>query len=121
MAKILIVDDSETLRIQLDEILKAAGHETVEAADGILGLGALKNNPDIDMVLCDVNMPNLNGLDMVERVEQPIPVFMLTTEANAEYKARGKAAGVMAWITKPFVGEKLLKGIDKALARSKKS
>ncbi len=118
MAKILIVDDSETLRIQLRKVLEGKDHEVVEACDGIKGLEALEANDGIQLVLCDVNMPEMDGLTMIERVHEnskfnTIPIFMLTTESSPEMKSRGKAAGVRAWVTKPFVDAKLLGAVEK--------
>lgn len=121
MAKILIVDDSETLRSQLRSTLESAGHEVVEGMDGMNGLETYNQNPDVQLIICDVNMPNMDGLTMCERLtsvlpaQKKIPVFMLTTESNADMKARGKAAGVMAWITKPYAADKLLEVVKKVL------
>ena len=118
MAKILIVDDSETLRIQLRKILESNSHEVVEGCDGMKGLEALESNDGIDLILCDVNMPEMDGLTMVEKVHEndkfnQIPIFMLTTESSPEMKMRGKAAGVRAWVTKPFVEKKLMAAVTK--------
>lgn len=120
MAKILIVDDSETLRIQLKKTLQEAGHQPIEAIDGINGLEVLEQNRDTQLILCDVNMPRIDGITMCKKVQEDaqlkkIPIFMLTTESNPEMKAQGKAAGVIAWITKPYIPEKLLSAIGKAL------
>jgi two-component system chemotaxis response regulator CheY len=70
MAKtILVVDDSGTVRQQVSMALKQAGFEIVEAADGLDGLAMVDSNRNINMVICDVNMPNMNGLEMVEKVK----------------------------------------------------
>ena len=121
MAKILIVDDSETLRTQLKKTLEDAGHSVVEGCDGVKGLEALRSNDDIKLILCDVNMPEMDGLTMCQKVHEDdalnkIPIFMLTTESNPDMKTKGKAAGVKAWVTKPFVPEKLLTAINKILS-----
>jgi len=120
MAKILIVDDSETLRSQLRKALEEAGHEVVEGYDGVNGLETLNSNPDVELILCDVNMPEMDGLTMLGKVSEndsfnKIPIFMLTTESNADMKEKGKAVGVKAWVTKPFVPEKLLGAVKKVL------
>jgi two-component system, chemotaxis family, chemotaxis protein CheY len=117
MAKVLIVDDSETLRTQLRKDLESRGHNVIEAIDGLDGLEKLKANMDVKLILCDVNMPNMDGLTMCEMVnkgkdEMKLPILMLTTEANASMKARAKGAGVRAWVTKPYVTEKLLAAVD---------
>lgn len=118
MAKILVVDDSETLRTQLKKILEPQGHEVVEAENGVKGLEQFQAHTDLNLILCDVNMPEMDGLTMCEKLasdhsDRKVPTFMLTTESSKEMKTRGKAAGVMAWVTKPFVEEKLLKAVDK--------
>lgn len=122
MAKILVVDDSETLRSQVCKELKGASHEVVEAIHGVNGLEMLNTNPDVQLILCDVNMPEMDGLTMISKVHlddrfNKIPIFMLTTESSAEMKVQGKENGVIAWVTKPFVAAKLLAAIDKVLSR----
>ncbi len=118
MAKILIVDDSEAVRTQLRKDLELNGHTVNEAMDGLDGLTQIDNHSDTELIICDVNMPRMDGLSMCSRVckdpkNSNVKVFMLTTEASAEMKARGKEAGVKAWITKPYILEKLLFAIDK--------
>jgi two-component system chemotaxis response regulator CheY len=122
MAKILIVDDSETLRNQVKKILEGKGHEIHEAENGVAGLSQIEKVAEIDLILCDVNMPEMDGLTMCEKLVasdtlQHPPIFMLTTESSKEMKVRGKAAGVLAWVTKPFVEGKLLGAVGKILNR----
>lgn len=121
MAKILIVDDSESLRIQLKKLLMAGGHSVVEGHDGKHGLDVLKANTDSKLIICDVNMPNMDGLTMCNKVKEDaalskIPIFMLTTESNADLKEKGKKVGVKAWVTKPFDDSKLLDAVTKILS-----
>lgn len=121
MAKILIVDDSELQRTQLKVVLQGAGHEVIEADDGSVGLDQLEKNPGIQLIVCDVNMPVMDGMTMCIKISESgkypkMPIFMLTTETSADLKERGKKAGVRAWIVKPFVNEKLLGAITKVLA-----
>lgn len=121
MAKILLVDDSETLRLQLKKLLSSKGHSIVEGADGVKGLETLKSNSDVKLIICDVNMPNMDGVTMCTMVsEDPqlktIPIFMLTTEASADLKEKGKKAGVKAWFSKPYDETKLMSLVDKILA-----
>jgi two-component system, chemotaxis family, chemotaxis protein CheY len=118
MAKILIVDDSSTLRAQLRKVLETKNHNVLEAEHGGIGLDTLKAQNDIQLVFCDVNMPIMDGLTMCEQKSaieaiRNIPVLMVTTESSAELKNRGKAAGVRAWVTKPFNDDKLLMAVDK--------
>jgi len=108
MAKtILVVDDSGTVRQQVSMALKQAGFAIVEAADGQEALAAIESNRAIDMVVCDVNMPILNGLEMVEQVKRnpankSLPILMLTTEGQPSMIKRAKEAGAVGWIVKPF-------------------
>lgn len=118
MAKILIVDDSEAIRIQLRKDLESRGHLVTEGVDGMDGLIQLNNAQDTELIICDVNMPKMDGLSMVSKISQEpkfaqIKIFMLTTEGSIDMKTRGKQAGVKAWITKPYIPEKLLSAIDK--------
>lgn len=114
---ILIVDDSETLRTQLRKDLESGGHKVIEAEDGFDGLNKIGENPSLGLIICDVNMPKMDGLTMCEKLKElktySGPIIMMTTESSAEMKARGKAAGVLAWITKPYHAEKLLSVIGK--------
>jgi two-component system, chemotaxis family, chemotaxis protein CheY len=116
--KILVVDDSATFRSQMRRTLEGAGYQVIEAEDGIAGLDALAVNQDVALILCDLNMPRLDGLGMCERIHKEskgkhAPMVMLTTESSIESKNRGKAAGVIAWIIKPHDDEKLLAAIRK--------
>ncbi|MCB9061910.1 MAG: response regulator [Halobacteriovoraceae bacterium] len=118
MAKILVVDDSESIRTQLKSLLTEKGHSVVEAADGEDGLSTLNGNKDVNLIICDVNMPKMDGITMCTKVSEDasvnsIPIFMLTTESNADLKEKGKKAGVRAWITKPYSDDKLLSAIQK--------
>lgn len=120
MAKVLVVDDSETIRTQLRRDLEGAGHVVVEACDGKVGLQMAEENPDFQLLICDVNMPVMDGLEMCERLflnEKfgKVPKFMLTTEAVPAMKQRAKAVGVLAWIIKPYVLDKLLAAISKVV------
>lgn len=108
MAKtILVVDDSVTVRQQVSLALKQAGFVVTEAADGQEGLSIIEANRNIDMVVCDVSMPRMNGLEMVEAVRQrpehrALPILMLTTEGQPAMIRRAKEAGAVGWIVKPF-------------------
>lgn len=122
MAKILVVDDSETARVQVKLDLVEAGHEIVEAENGIKGLEALSANKDIKLIICDVNMPEMDGLTMCDEIAanpelNKIPIIMLTTQCSDDMKARGKKSGVVAWINKPHKAVSLLAGIQKILSR----
>lgn len=121
MKKILIVDDSETIRQQVKRTLEQAGWETVEASDGVEGMTQAELHPDIAMALLDVNMPRLNGLDLLEKLRASpqtasVPVLMLTTEAEPALTQRAKKLGAKGWIVKPVTPQLLVNAVAK-LAR----
>ncbi|HRH76107.1 MAG TPA: response regulator [Cellvibrionaceae bacterium] len=119
MAKVLVVDDSSTVRNEVSSYLSAQGIEVSTAVDGLDGLSKIQQDPNLKLVLCDVNMPNMDGLTMVEKVKQSgktISIIMLTTESNPNMKQRGKDAGVKGWIVKPFNGEAAIAGIKKMIS-----
>jgi two-component system, chemotaxis family, chemotaxis protein CheY len=110
---VLIVDDSSTVRQQVAMALKQAGFATTEAADGLQGLSAIDGGKAIDMVICDINMPNMNGLEMIEKVKakpqhKSLPILMLTTEGQPALIKRAKEAGAAGWIVKPFDANQLV-------------
>jgi two-component system, chemotaxis family, chemotaxis protein CheY len=118
MAKILVVDDSSTVRDEVAGFLRKNGLDVDTAVDGKDGLTKLKTSPGIKLVISDVNMPNMDGLTMVEKIRgelanQTVNVIMLTTESSPAMKERGKAAGVKGWIVKPFKGEAVLETFRK--------
>jgi two-component system chemotaxis response regulator CheY len=109
MAQVLVVDDSSTVRTEVGEFLKSNGLAVAYAVDGRDGLDKLKADPSIKLVVCDVNMPNMDGVTMAEKVRSElrnlaVNIVMLTTENSPAMKERGKAAGVKGWIVKPFNG-----------------
>jgi two-component system, chemotaxis family, chemotaxis protein CheY len=111
--KILVVDDSRTVRQLVSETLAPAGYEVLHAADGFEGAGAIARGGDIELVICDVNMPKLGGIEMVAIIKQrpqnaKLNVLMLTTEGSPASIARAKAAGANGWIVKPFKPDVLL-------------
>jgi two-component system chemotaxis response regulator CheY len=119
MANILIVDDSASMRQMIAFTLKTAGHSVHEAKDGLEGLSKAKSS-QFDAVISDINMPNKNGLELIEDLRKLsnyrfIPILLLTTESAAEKKSLGKAAGATGWIVKPFNPETLNKTINKVL------
>jgi two-component system chemotaxis response regulator CheY len=121
MTKILIVDDSITVRQQVAAALGPAGFELAEAADGEDALTQLLGGLSVQLVICDVNMPKLGGLDMLELLRKDpaiaaTPVLMLTTEGQPEYIARAKALGAKGWMVKPFKSELLIAAVKKLTA-----
>jgi two-component system chemotaxis response regulator CheY len=111
--KILVVDDSRTIRREVASALVEAGYDVCESEDGARGMEAIKAHPDIALVICDVNMPNMTGLEMLAMVKADprnaaLPVVMLTTEAQAALIQEAKRLGARGWIVKPFKSDTLL-------------
>ena len=116
--KIMIVDDSRTIRQQVSFTLNKGGFEVVEAEDGKDGIEKLSANPDVQMIISDVNMPNMNGLEMVEAIKEAgtfpaVPIIVLTTEGAADLIQRAKAAGAKGWLVKPFKPDQLIAAVTK--------
>jgi two-component system chemotaxis response regulator CheY len=112
------VDDSATVRQQVRLALVQAGFDVIEAVDGLDGAQTIEGRKDIGMVICDVNMPRMNGLEMVERVKangarEDLPIVMLTTEGQPALIQRAKAAGAKGWIVKPFKADQLVAAAKK--------
>lgn len=120
MAKtILIVDDSSSFRQVVGIALKGAGYSVIEACDGKDALGKLDGRK-INLIVSDVNMPVMDGITFVKAAKQLpayrfTPVIMLTTEAGEGKKSEGKAAGVRAWVVKPFQPPVLLDAVSKLI------
>ena len=118
MAKtILVVDDSASLRQVVKMALTGAGYNVLEAGDGQAAL-ALLDGRTINMVVCDVNMPIMNGIEFVKAAKalpayKFLPILMLTTESQEEKKEQGKAAGAKAWMVKPFAPTQLVNAVAK--------
>ena len=113
MAHILVVDDSSTVRDEVAGFLKRNGLDVATAVDGQDGLSRLRMDPKIRLVVSDVNMPNMDGLTMAEKIRgelgnKTVSIVMLTTENSPIMKERGKAAGIKGWIVKPFKGDAVL-------------
>jgi len=121
MKRVLVVDDSAAVRQQVGLALKQAGYEVLEAADGIDGAEKIAADAEIAIVICDVNMPRMDGLTMIEMVQsnknRTFPaILMLTTEGRPEFMQRGKRAGAKGWIIKPFKAAVLVAAVAKLVA-----
>lgn len=122
MSKIIIVDDSATMRSQVRLALTPGNFELVEAVDGQDGLDKVNADPEINVMILDVNMPRMNGIELAEalaangRIAKGLSIVMLTTEGHAELIQRAKAAGAKGWIVKPFKPDLLLAAIQKMAA-----
>jgi two-component system chemotaxis response regulator CheY len=115
--KILLVDDSESIRQVAGIALRGAGYDVVEACDGADALRKLAGER-VHLIVSDVNMPNMDGISFVKAVKANpnhkfTPIIMLTTESGQDKKEEGRAAGAKAWITKPFHPGTLLEAVQK--------
>ena len=105
MAKLLVVDDSSTIRTLLSRALLEEGHEVVEAPNGSAGLRCLREEPGLQAAIVDVHMPDMGGIDMLEAWagagRLAMPVFVLSAESGDPMVERARALGVAAWFVKP--------------------
>jgi two-component system, chemotaxis family, chemotaxis protein CheY len=104
-SSVLVVDDSMLVRRQVGAALKGEGYEVVEAVDGFDALEKLAGNPGTRLIVCDVNMPRMNGLEFLEQLSSrgnSVPVVMLTTEGQPELIQKAKSLGAKGWLVKPF-------------------
>ena len=116
---ILTVDDARTMRQMVSFTLRGAGHEVLEAQDGAVALSVLQSRA-VDLVLTDINMPNMNGIELTRALRAlpsfgKTPIILLTTESDPAKKAEGRAAGATGWIVKPFSQDQLLAIVAKLL------
>lgn len=116
---ILAVDDSASMRQMVRYTLEGAGYKVLQASDGIEALELAKNGT-ADLVLTDVNMPRMDGIELVRELRalsnyKFVPMLVLTTESGQETKMRGKQAGATGWIVKPFNPGQLLATIARVL------
>ncbi|HEX4476799.1 MAG TPA: response regulator [Polyangiaceae bacterium] len=116
--KVIVIDDSATVRQQVAVALIQAGFEVIEAADGDEGVEVIGRTADAAMVICDVNMPRMNGLELLEAVKKDgknasLPVLMLTTEGQPQLIERAKKSGAKGWVVKPFKPELLVAAVKK--------
>ena len=119
MAKILAVDDSRTIREMVSAILTEMGHEVLLAGDGTEAMNIARDTP-VDLVLTDINMPNMNGISLVYKLRRldsykDTPILMLTTETADFKKEKSKNMGANGWIQKPFDAGRLEKAITAML------
>ncbi len=120
MKKILAVDDSASIRQMVIFTLQSAGYEVVDAIDGKDGL-AKAGTGKFDMVITDLNMPNLDGIGLITALRKLpgysfTPILMLTTESQAEKKDAGRKAGATGWIVKPFNADQLISVLRKLVS-----
>ena len=120
-ASVLTVDDSASIRLTTRVALSNAGYTVTEAVDGQDGIAKLGAG-QFDLIVTDLNMPNMDGLTMIRELRKMpahmgVPVIFLTTESDNEIKQQAKAAGATGWLTKPFDPDSLVKIVRKVLGR----
>ena len=124
MATALVLEDDDAVRVLVKKLLEANGYEVTAVADGLEGLLALeKNKPDV--VVCDMMMPNLDGMTFTKAIKKhsatkSLPVVFLTAKTDSRTVAEGINAGAKFYLTKPFSHADLLEKIRQAIAASKK-
>lgn len=117
--RILVIDDSPSLREVVSISLQRAGYEVVEAGDGKAALAKLDDRK-VHLMICDVNMPVMDGITFVRQVKllprhRFVPIIMLTTESRESRKVEGQLAGAKAWVVKPFRPEQMLTAVSKLI------
>lgn len=115
--RVLIVDDSASMRQLIAFTIKDAGHEALLAENGRQALEMLKGAP-ADLVITDLNMPEMDGITLIKELRAMaaykfVPILMLTTESQVAKREEGRAAGASGWIVKPFSAEKMLEVVKK--------
>ncbi len=117
--KVLVIDDSVSMRKVVAMVLSRDGHTVVESADGAEALERLKQEK-VNLIICDVNMPKMDGITFLKHLRQEpgsreVPVVMLTTESQGRLREMGAEAGARAWILKPFQPEQLLEVVTRII------
>lgn len=116
----LVVDDSRSIRMLVSRCLTQAGFVVIEAADGREALGKLKDQSSVQLVITDINMPVMDGLDLIRAIRADArhkftPVVFLTTESEESKKQEARAAGATAWIIKPFHPDKVMAVVQRVV------
>ncbi len=114
--KILIVDDSRTVRASAEYVLTKAGYSVLLACTGVEALEILQSSDisgKIGMIISDINMPEMDGITLIREVRKLsfykfVPILVLTTESQEDKKMEGKQAGASGWLVKPFTQEQLV-------------
>jgi two-component system, chemotaxis family, chemotaxis protein CheY len=118
--KILVVEDSRSFRQQITISIESRGYDVISAGDGREGLEMLSIHPDALVIITDINMPEMDGLEMVRSIKETGtykgPIMILTTEGDLSVIEKGRALGVNCWLVKPFEPATLLSAIDKLLS-----
>ena len=116
MTTIMLVDDSVTILMSISQILTKAGYAVEKACDAAAGLAAFKSGVKVDLLITDLNMPGMNGIEFIKEVRtlpdyKFMPILFLSTESQQARRLEAKAAGASGWMVKPTSGEDLLSTI----------
>ena len=116
----LVIDDSITVRNSSTEALQSAGHQVIQARDGAEALQQLHRYPNVDVIVCDVEMPGMNGFEFLKARQQvptfaAIPTIMLTSRDGSKHRLLAKELGAIAYLTKPYLAPQLLKTVAAAI------
>jgi len=122
-AKILVVDDDKSIRLMLKLLLEQSGYQVVFAEDGKIALDVIGDNPDIAAVLCDYNLPNISGLQLITRIRKMkmldgVPIVMVTARSDSDSVRAAAKVGINGWVVKPFNLEKLTKVLEPLLLKT---
>ena len=116
MSTIMLVDDSATILLSISSILSKAGYTVEKAPNAEEALKKFQGGIKIDLLITDLNMPGMNGIELIKLVRQIpaykfVPILFLTTESQQERRLEAKAAGASGWIVKPATADELLSTI----------
>ncbi len=115
---IFIIDDSLTMIMSVTRTLEMAGYKVETAKDGLEALNRVKAGLKPDLIITDINMPNMDGLEFIKNVRPLLrftPILTLTTESQASKRDEGKKLGATGWLVKPVGGPELIKVIQQVL------
>lgn len=120
MKTIMLVDDSATILLSISNILSKAGYGVEKAANAAEGLAKFSSGAKIDLLITDLNMPGMNGIDFIKEVRKLpsykfMPILFLTTESQQAKRVEAKAAGASGWLVKPATADELLNTIKLVL------
>jgi len=118
---VLVIDDSPSVRTTLSSLLALHGFDVIVARDGIEGTEALAANSNIEAVVCDINMPRMDGLKTLQWAKRragtkEVPFLMLTTERKSQMIRQAKDSGAAGWMVKPFEPNSLVAAVKKLVA-----
>lgn len=118
---VLVADDSSTVRKFVTFSLSSQNMEVVTAVDGMDALERISQTPTLDLIIVDLNMPNMDGFEFIQNLRQSdmhrgVPIIILSSERGKESKKRGKEVGADAYIEKPFDAKKIRYQVSKFLS-----